>query len=269
MNPTYTLVYSDRKTVRLTVERNRAIVVRAPHGVPEERVRALVEEKRFWLWRKARDPHKYPTDPVRKEFVSGESFLYRGRHYPLEIVGEDFINLRFERSRFVLSRASRMDAAELFRDWFVARAREELPARVAEIAASMGVGYRRIGVRELRVRWASCTPGDQLLFNWRIIQAPMSVIDYLIAHELAHLLEPNHTPKFWNIVAIHAPSHAKAREWLKVHGSRLESFSPWKPRGASCAAKEPNPESGIRILANRLRLPPTIATVNCRSGKHN
>lgn len=226
MNPAYTLVYSDRKTVRLTVERDRAIVVRAPHGVPEERVRALVEGKKFWLWRKARDPRKYPAEPVRKEFVSGESFLYRGRHYPLEIVSHDFPGLRFERGRFILSRTNRTDAAELFRAWFIARARLELPRRVAEIAASMGVYYRRIGVRELRVRWASCTPGDQLLFNWRIIQAPSSVIDYLVAHELAHLLESNHTPKFWNIVAVHAPGHVKAKEWLKVHGHRLESFAP-------------------------------------------
>ncbi len=225
MNPQYTLIYTDRKTVRLTVERDRAIVVRAPRGIPEEKVRALVEAKRLWLWRTVRDPRKYPVAPVRKEFVSGESFLYRGRHYPLEIVAGDFPGLRFERGRFVLARTSRMHASELFRDWFVARAREELPPRVAEIAEQMGVHYRRIGVRELRVRWASCTPGDQLLFNWRIIQAPTSVIDYLVAHELAHLLEPNHTPRFWNIVAVHAPGHVRAKEWLKIHGSRLESFA--------------------------------------------
>ena len=64
--------------------------------------------------------------------------------------------------------------------------------------------------------------GGTLTFNWRIIQAPMIVVDYLIVHELAHVLEPNHSQEFWNIVAVHAPTWTKARNWLKQHGGRLE-----------------------------------------------
>jgi predicted metal-dependent hydrolase len=73
-----------------------------------------------------------------------------------------------------------------------------------------------------RFRWGLCTPKDNVNFNWRLIKAPMFVIDYVIVHELAHLIEPNHTPRFWNIVKAQVPGMEKAKVWLKEHGQFLE-----------------------------------------------
>ena len=73
-----------------------------------------------------------------------------------------------------------------------------------------------------RFRWGSCTTKDHVNFNWRLIKAPMFVIDYVIVHELAHFLEANHTPRFWNIVRAKAPLSEKAKAWLKEHGQLLE-----------------------------------------------
>jgi predicted metal-dependent hydrolase len=86
----------------------------------------------------------------------------------------------------------------------------------------MGINFKRILVRELRYSWGSCTPGGTLTFNWRIVQAPPVVVDYLIVHELAHVLESNHSGEFWNIVAVHAPAWEKARDWMRINGSRME-----------------------------------------------
>lgn len=71
-------------------------------------------------------------------------------------------------------------------------------------------------------RWGSCTPRGNVNVNWRLIKAPMFVIDYVIVHELAHLLEPNHTPEFWNIVRSQAPKMMYAKEWLKENGGLLQ-----------------------------------------------
>jgi predicted metal-dependent hydrolase len=73
-----------------------------------------------------------------------------------------------------------------------------------------------------RYRWGSCTLNDNVNFNWRLIKAPMFVIDYVITHELAHLIEANHTPRFWNILRAHIPTMDKAKAWLKEHGQLLE-----------------------------------------------
>jgi len=86
----------------------------------------------------------------------------------------------------------------------------------------MGVAYERIMISDLRMRWASCTPKNNLNFNWRIVKAPVFVIDYLIVHELAHLLEPNHTEGFWNIIAVQVPHYILAKDWLREYGATLE-----------------------------------------------
>ena len=96
------------------------------------------------------------------------------------------------------------------------------PPRIATFAAAMGVTYKRIWIRDLKYRWGSCTPGGTLTFNWRILQAPMIVVNYLVVHELAHILEPNHSRDFQNFVAVHVPSWAKARSWLKENGRQLD-----------------------------------------------
>ena len=82
--------------------------------------------------------------------------------------------------------------------------------------------YKEAKIGDSKLRWGSCTPNDNVIFNWRLIKAPMFVIDYVIVHELAHLLESNHTPRFWNIVKAQIADTEKAKEWLKAHGAELE-----------------------------------------------
>lgn len=217
----YRVIYSNRHTIGLSVERDRSVVVRAPSGTPEEAIRQAVEAKRLWLYEKLNSSQKYPPKPARKEFVTGETLLYLGRHYRLEVTDDDEPGVRFQ-SRFYISIRHKADAGRLLRDWYMARAQVKLVPKVAEYATAMGVAYDRIMISDLKVRWASCTPKNNLNFNWRIIKAPPFVVDYLIVHELAHLLEPNHTARFWNIIAVQIPHYTLAKEWLREHGATLE-----------------------------------------------
>lgn len=217
----YQVIYSKRKTITLTVERDRSIVVHAPVGTSEERIRQAVEDKKLWLYEKLHNEQKYPAQPLRKEFVTGETISYLGRNYRLEITDDDEPGVRFQ-SRFYISRQQHSSVAQLVQAWYTKRAQEKLPPRVRQFARSLGVTFNQVLVSDLKIRWASCTPKSNLNFNWRIMKAPLFVIDYLIVHELAHLLEPNHTPKFWNIVAVQVPRYEKAKEWLRENGGILE-----------------------------------------------
>lgn len=218
----YEVIHANRKTIGITVERDRKVVVRVPHRASEQAVAAAVERKRFWIWQKLRDPHKYPDPAPHKEYVDGETFLFLGQHHALTLTNGESSAVRLVGKQFEMARSDRRNGDTIFRSWYLAQAKEKLRPRIATFATEMGVDYSRIWVRDLKYRWGSCTPGGTLTFNWRIIQAPMIVVDYLIVHELAHILEPNHSQDFWNIVAVHAPSWIKARSWLKQHGSRLE-----------------------------------------------
>jgi hypothetical protein len=217
----YRVIYSDRKTISIAVERDRSVVVRAPLGTSEDKIRQTVEAKKLWLYEKINHVQKYPSRQTRKEFVTGETLMYLGRYYRLEITDDDEPGVRFQ-SRFYISRKHQARAAKLLRVWYMERARAKLTPRIRAFAESMGVAHRQILVSDLKYRWGSCTPKGNLNFNWRIVKAPMFVIDYLIVHELAHLLEPNHSPEFWNIVAVQTPRYEVARTWLREHGAELE-----------------------------------------------
>ncbi|MEI6083688.1 MAG: SprT family zinc-dependent metalloprotease [Verrucomicrobiota bacterium] len=218
----YEVVHANRKTIGITVERDRKVVVRVPQQANEQALSAVIESKRFWIWQKLRDPHKYPVPAPHKEYVTGETFLYLGQHCSLSLTRSQGGAVRLVGKQFEMASSDRRNGDALFRSWYLSQAKEQLHPRIATFATEMGVGYSRIWIRDLKYRWGSCAPGGTLSFNWRIIQAPMIVVDYLIVHELAHVLEPNHSQDFWNIVAVHVPSWTKARSWLKHHGSRLE-----------------------------------------------
>jgi predicted metal-dependent hydrolase len=222
MNLDYRIVYSQRKTITLVVERDRSVVVRAPVGTPEEQIHQVVEAKKLWLFEKINHPQKYSALRVRKEFVAGETVPYLGRNYRLEIIPGDLPGIYFD-AGFKISRFNHEEAAQLFQKWYTERAYERIPARAKNYAASLGVQPNRVLISDLKVSWGTCTPKDNLNFNWRIMKAPPFVIDYLIVHELAHLLEPNHTPRFWNIVAVQSPKYEQAKEWLLKNGDMLET----------------------------------------------
>jgi hypothetical protein len=126
-------------------------------------------------------------------------------------------------SRFEISRKNQPRAFELFKRWYLQQAKERIPPRAKYFAEALGVGFNRILISDLKVRWGSCTPKSNLNFNWRLMKASPTVIDYVIVHELAHLIESNHNPQFWNIVSIQVPRFDWAKRWLREHGDLLES----------------------------------------------
>lgn len=224
MDLDYRIVFSKRrKTLGISVERNTEVVVHAPEGTDPERIRAAVESKRLWLYEKTRHPQKAreAPHPPGTELVSGESLLYLGRHYPIEIVDRPGYAIEFN-NRFIIPRARAKSRDEVFREWLKARAREMILPRVREEANALGVVCGEVKMTDGRYRWGSCTPSGTLNFNWRLIKAPLFVIDYVIAHELAHLIEPNHSPRFWNLVRARVVPLDKAKDWLKQYGALLE-----------------------------------------------
>ena len=123
---------------------------------------------------------------------------------------------------FLVPPAHQAKRREVLRDWYIARAKEKILGRVEEHARGLGVNFGTATIVDNRYRWGSCTVNNNVSFNWRLIKAPMFVIDYVVVHELAHLMEANHTARFWGIVRTHSPTMEKARSWLKEHGQVLE-----------------------------------------------
>jgi len=224
MNPEYTVIRSEkRKKLTITVERDRSIVVHAPQHASDEVINQVVEAKQRWIHEKVNHQQKYQDlpHPPGKELVNGESALYLGRQYQIEIIKNGLNEIRFaQRFMIPLSYTSRKKGA--MREWYIARAKEKILPRVPKHAQELGVKFNQAKIVDNRYRWGSCTVRDNINLNWRLIKAPMFVIDYVIVHELAHLLEANHTFTFWNIIRARIPKMEKAKSWLSENGQILE-----------------------------------------------
>lgn len=210
-----------RKRLSISVERDRRVVVHAPEQISDAKIQQIVEAKKAWIYEKTKHPQKYEDQPHApgKELVNGESVLYLGRYYKIQLADAEAVS--FDQC-FIVPRTYTSTKKQALREWFIARAKEKILPLVEQCAKSLGVHYEKAKIVDNRYRWASCTPLNNVNFNWRLIKAPMYVIDYIIVHELAHLLENNHTPRFWNIVRTKANCAEKAKTWLKQNGQILE-----------------------------------------------
>ncbi len=220
----YKIVRSPRrKKLTITVERDRAIIVHAPESASEEMVRRLLDSKRQWLFEKLHHTQKYRDriHPPGKEVVNGESAPYLGRDYRIEIADTASGEIEFSRL-FTIPSSYRGKRRDALKAWYIARAKETILPRVEQTARGLGVKFKTSKIVDNLYRWGSCTVNNTVSFNWRLIKAPMFVIDYVVVHELAHLLESNHTARFWNIVRASSPTMEKAKAWLKEHGQVLE-----------------------------------------------
>lgn len=151
--------------------------------------------------------------------VSGESAPYLGRYYRIEFTDSDD-EIRFEQ-KFIVPRRL-IDKTKAFQAWFIKKAGTKILPRVPVHAQRLGVIYKEAKLGKGKYRWGSCTPHDNVLINWRLIKAPLFVIDYVIVHELAHLIEPDHSALFWNIVRAQITNTDKAKAWLLKNGALLQ-----------------------------------------------
>ncbi|MCH9826285.1 MAG: M48 family metallopeptidase [Gammaproteobacteria bacterium] len=213
-----------RTTMQITVERSGNLILSAPPGVSERKLRDFVEQKRFWIYTKLAERDRLQRQVPRKEFVGGEGFLYLGRSHRLKLVNAQDLPLKMSGGRFALRRDALPEAREHFIRWYSERARVWLSGRVADYQSRMEVHPAGIKVQDLGYRWGSCGKGDWLYFHWKSILLPARIAEYVVVHEIAHLHEPHHTPAFWQRVERAMPDYAQRKAWLAEHGIDVEGI---------------------------------------------
>ena len=159
----YQIKYSNRKTLNISVERDRSIIVRAPHYLTAEKIDKIVQSKRQWIKEKLNHTQKYPILSESKEFVSGETLMYLGKNYQLLIVDEEFEGIEFDQ-RFKISKSNQPNANELFRKWYLKQALLKIEPLAIKYAKSLGVEYNQFKTSEMKYRWGSCTPANNIIF---------------------------------------------------------------------------------------------------------
>jgi len=213
------IIRTNRKTISLQITDDATLIVKAPFDANDKTIMGVVLKHKKWIEQKkgeieARDPKFSP-----KEFVNGEGFLYLGRYYRLKIVDDQEVPLKFE-NEFYLSRYALPQAKEVFTDWYRKMAYEKISERVRWYAQKRGFKFKKANITNAQKRWGSCSNGN-LNFPWRLIMAPLCVIDYVVIHELVHLEEKNHTKAFWDKIKMLMPNYEKHKDWLQKNSYLL------------------------------------------------
>lgn len=209
------------RRARLTVERDGSLRLRAAHDVQTEELMAFLKSKREWIYTKLAEKEQLQADPVVKDLFDGEGFLYLGRSHQLRIVDSDEPTVRLERGRLMLPRHLQHHGHELIIDWYQSRGAKWLRPQVAEWAGRLRVEPSRLDVVDLGYKWGSATADGQVRIHWAALQLRPSLIDYILAHEVAHLREPHHGPAFWALLGRCMPDYQARRAGVAQAGRAL------------------------------------------------
>ena len=161
----------------------------------------------------------------KKDYVSGEDFLYLGKHYRLKILKGKKYNIELTDKYLkitIKSHTKDNKIKRLLKKWYFNNADNYLSELTNEISKKTGLNYRSVKVRNYKSRWGSCSSNGKIYYNWKIIMAPIRIIKYVICHELAHLKVHNHSPKFWMLLRSMYPNLDDAKTWLIKNKNTLD-----------------------------------------------
>ena len=223
----YTIRRSARrkKTVAVTVDPAGTVRLVAPTHLTTEELDGIVSRKAEWIVRRLRHAQSHSPPLAPREFVSGESVLYLGRHYRLKVhpdeVGDAKLCGGWLHVPAPTGPLQTARVREAVVSWFRRHAARRLPERVAAWRPKAGVPMPRVIVSGQQKRWGSCDRNGNIRLNWRIIQAPMRLVDYVVVHELVHLRHRGHSRDYWPAVGRVMPDYERRREDLRRCGIGL------------------------------------------------
>jgi predicted metal-dependent hydrolase len=219
-----------RKSVAVKVDLD-GVSVRVPESLPLSDIRALVWEKSHWIeakLKRAAEKRQAVAAAAEKSarLGQGSPVLYQGRQLTLTLQQAEQTRIYQQAHELIVEAPGAMSGEPdqlraIVEQWLYARAVEELHLCVNVYKQRVGAIPSRVEVKSYKARWGSCKPDQSIQLNWRLIHAPMHIMDYVVVHELCHLLEMNHGPRFWSQVERVDPQYRMKRRWLQDNGWQL------------------------------------------------
>jgi hypothetical protein len=221
---TYTLKRSSRKTASIYIERDGNVSVLVPETLTDAEINSIIESKRKWIYTNIAEWEDLNAAKVNREYVNGESFLYLGRNYRLKLVHKQSTPLVLKNGYFYLcsDKSTSAKANNAFKAFYKEKGKDKIAERIHFYKGRLGVNPNSFSIIELKNRWASCSHKGNLNFHWKVMMTPMKILDYIVVHELAHLLHPNHTVAFWNEIDKLLPDYQERKQWLRVNGAGMD-----------------------------------------------
>lgn len=217
----YTLLYTKRKTLGITVNPDMEIVVKAPENSAIELVEAKVRKRAPWIIKQQSYFLTFHPKPNEKKYVSGESHYYLGKQYRIEVL-EDKKNEVSYKGRYIqVKTKNKSNVKKLLNDWYRVKSKEKFEAIAAPLIEKFkkyDVEPTGLYIQDMKTRWGSCTPQGKIILNPELIKTPKGCIEYVIIHELCHLVHLSHNQKFFDLQAKECPLWERWKTKLEQFG---------------------------------------------------
>lgn len=205
------IIRSNRNSVGIKINHDASVTVTAPHFIPKFLINRFLKEKEEWILQKQQ------MVAARISTTKPDEYWYLGKTYKL-VLGNTKKELVEVSDKLYVGSTNPKFAKTYLESWYKQQARKIIIPRVQQYAKLSGSSYRSISITSAETRWGSCSSEKTLNFNWKLVMAPIEVIDYVICHELAHLTQLNHSAAFWETVRKMYPLYRQYRTWLKRNG---------------------------------------------------
>lgn len=216
----FEIVFRVRKNLSIIVEPQGQVRVIAPSRMKVSQVIEAMERNAAWVERQLNRVEESLANLNPRHFASGETLLYRGSLYPCLFELDDRLKdaeVKLGTGLFTLR--SPVQEQSLLRrameKWYREEARRIIPERVRHYAAIIGCSPGELRIKNQQKRWGSCSQKGNLNFNWRLILVPDEILDYMVVHELCHMVHLNHSAEYWSLVGAILPDYQARRSWLK------------------------------------------------------
>ena len=228
MKVDYTLIRRPRRrSLTITVSPENQARVIAPGFLSQNKIEDFIHRKSPWILKQIEKNTRRPK-PEHRHYETGEKFLFLGNELVLEIRESRSGGIESFEDKLIVHVPEKLKGEERrdhiawrIEDWYRAAAVKIFRERVARYQDFLGPKPRAVRVKEFRSQWGSASRRGNLSFNWRLLLAPLEVLDYVVVHELTHLEHLNHSPRFWSRIEQILPDYKPRRQWLTAHGQFL------------------------------------------------
>lgn len=221
----YQLIKSNRKTLTITILPTKEVVVKAPRILSDQEIMRMVMQKGKWITDKISQMAELPFEPEQR-YVDGTSILYRGKEYRLKIledcrVRKSEIQIHQDEIVVIMKQKKLQLIPELLEGWYKEQIKNLIYNKLDYYNSFINRKISNVRIKNHKKRWGSCSNLGNLNFNWRIILMPDEMFDYIVVHELCHLIHMNHSKEYWKSVERILPDYKEREKWIRQNGAKL------------------------------------------------
>lgn len=213
------IIKKDIKNITLKVKPTCEVILTAPLLTTDEHIEYILKKRKDWISKKI-EFYKANYKPQIKEYVSGENFKYLGKNYRLKIIQSDDECVKLQRGYiqiFIKNKSNLEKKKKLLNDWYLIKAENYFKKIIAKYLSIVNVNIQNIRIRQMKTRWGSCNSAKSYInLNSELIKKPSNAIEYVIFHELSHLVHSNHSREFYNYLSTYMPDWQKRKSRLEL-----------------------------------------------------